>query len=429
MLVAIRMGYGHLRPAHALADELGVEVMEADAPPLADDDEAAAWLRVRETYESTTRISQLPIVGAPLRQLVSSITDIPSLHPYRDLSRKTLGVSFLERTINRQGLGKGLVRYLKETGRPLLTTYFVPAIVADMAGCERIYCVVTDSDVNRIWAPPDSKNTRIQYLAPSQRVVRRLHAYGVPRSNIHYTGFPLPGELLGGPDLPALRKNLAARLVRLDPTGSFTTEYGHDLSHFVGELPEDQRGKPVHIVFAVGGAGAQTEMVAKFLPGFASELAARKVRFTLVAGVREDVRDVIRRKLERIGMWDAVGAGTVDVLYEPDYDTYFERFNALLAETDVLWTKPSEMTFFGALGLGMVLSRPVGVHERYNRRWAREHGAALKQRDPRYASQWIREWLEDGKLAGAAWNAFMRLPKFGLYRIKEIVTSTPATPR
>jgi hypothetical protein len=59
----------------------------------------------------------------------------------------------------------------------------------------------------------------------------------------------------------------------------------------------------------------------------------------------------------------------------------------------------------------------VGAQERYNRRWAVESGAGIKQRDPRFAGEWIAEWLSSGTLAAAAWSGFLRLPKFGLYRI------------
>jgi len=75
-----------------------------------------------------------------------------------------------------------------------------------------------------------------------------------------------------------------------------------------------------------------------------------------------------------------------------------------------------------ALAIAFVSAPPVGVHERYNRRWIREQGAGLKQRDPRYANQWLEEWLDDGLLGGAAWSGFMRLPKFGLYRILRLVS-------
>jgi len=83
--------------------------------------------------------------------------------------------------------------------------------------------------------------------------------------------------------------------------------------------------------------------------------------------------------------------------------------------------KPSEITFFAALGIPLVLSPPLGVHEKYNRRWAIENGGGLKQRSPDYAGFWIREWLAEGTLAAAAWFGFLRFPKFGLYQILERV--------
>jgi hypothetical protein len=73
-----------------------------------------------------------------------------------------------------------------------------------------------------------------------------------------------------------------------------------------------------------------------------------------------------------------------------------------------------------------VLAPPVGVHERYNRRWAREGGAGLKQREARFAAEWLVDWLADGLLAGAAWAGYLHLPKLGLYRILEAVAGAPA---
>ncbi len=107
---------------------------------------------------------------------------------------------------------------------------------------------------------------------------------------------------------------------------------------------------------------------------------------------------------------------------------YFRRFNALLAETDVLWTKPSEMTFFAALGLPLVFAPPVGQHESYNLRWAREAGAGVKQRDPGSMAERLLDWLDDGTLAGAAWSGYMRLPKFGTYRISDLVKQNEGVP-
>jgi len=96
----------------------------------------------------------------------------------------------------------------------------------------------------------------------------------------------------------------------------------------------------------------------------------------------------------------------------------------VLSDADVLWTKPSEMSFYAALGLPCIVAPPVGAHERYNRRWLREQGVGLKQRRPDYALGWLEEWLDDGTLAAAAWSGFMRLPRRGTERIVRAVAAT-----
>ncbi|HSD18769.1 MAG TPA: hypothetical protein VLC54_01935 [Anaeromyxobacter sp.] len=426
LVVAVEMGYGHMRAAMPLADALGTDVLEVDRAPLVAPGEDRLWSRVRRTYEGVSRLSQVPWVGAPLRRALDAVTDIPRLHPYRDLSAPTRGVHTLDRLVRRRELGRGLVAELRRTGAPLLTTFYSPAIVADAAGLERIFCVATDSDLNRIWAPAEPRRSRIHYLVPTRRAARRLRSYGVPEDRITFTGFPLPDVLVGGPSLATLEANLAARVVRLDPAGEFRRSAPEELAHFLGALPREQEGRPPLLTFAVGGAGAQAGMAAELLPGFRRALEAGSLRICLVAGVRADVDGRFREIVRRAGMEPLLG-GALEILLAPTFREYYARFNALLARTDVLWTKPSELTFYGALGIPLVLAPPVGVHERYNRRWARESGAGLKQRDARFASEWLADWLADGVLAAAAWAGYMRLPKFGLYRILEAVGAMPQT--
>jgi hypothetical protein len=425
LVVAVEMGYGHVRAGRALADACGVPLLHADRAPLADEADGARWRRARLAYETTSRFSQVPIVGAPLRWALDGLTHIPRLHPFRDLSAPTRGTRTLDHLIKR-GLGEGIVREMRASGRPLLTTFFAPAILADLAGCEGVHCVVTDSDINRIWAPMEPRSTRIHYLVPTPRAGRRLEAYGVPPSRITFTGFPLPHELVGGPGLSALLANLASRIVRLDPTGTFRREQGDLLAHVLGPLPAAEEGRPPLLTYAVGGAGAQTGLTRRFLPSLGPRIREGRLRLALVAGIRQDVRAEMEDALAQAGLSGAIGAG-VELLHDPSLDGYLARMNALLARTDVLWTKPSELCFFAALGMPLVLSPPVGVHERNNRRWVRENGAGFKQRDPSFAAEWLADLLAEGALAAAAWSGFLRLPKLGLYRILDAV-GVPAPP-
>jgi hypothetical protein len=162
-------------------------------------------------------------------------------------------------------------------------------------------------------------------------------------------------------------------------------------------------------------------MAAGFLPGFRRALESGLLRIALVAGVRPAVEARFREAIHGARMDPLLGNG-IEILSAPTFPEYYARFNALLARTDVLWTKPSELVFYAALGLPLILAKPVGVHERYNQRWVRENGAGLKDRDVRFAAEWFTDWLTDGVLAAAAWAGYMQLPKFGLYRIVEVVS-------
>jgi len=408
------MGYGHLRPARSIATMLGCPVLHADQPPLADAEERDRWATTRGFYETMSRISATPWIGKPFQAILNAATSIPPLHPFRDLSARNVGVRLIEHSA-RKGLGRTMVAHLQEHDSSLVTTFYSPALLADFHGYDRIYCIVTDSDVNRVLAPIEPSQSKIRYLAPSGRVVRRLRSYGVSKDQVELTGFPLPHSLLGGSQLSELRANLLPRLVRLDQNGVFRHQFAQEIESLGPLLPAQG---PPHLAFAVGGAGAQAAMSATFLPSLAELLTSERLRLTLVAGTKEEVRDLFLEHVERAGLGNELGR-SVDVLYEPNLDAYFDRFDAMLKHVDILWTKPSELTFYGALGIAMVFAEPIGVQEVYNQRWALENGAGLRQRALSVTSEWLTEWLSDGTLAAAAWAGHKRLPCRGLYRILE----------
>lgn len=404
------MGYGHMRAAAALADALGTEVARADGPPLASTEEERSWDRLRDRYEGISRATEAPVVGGAMRRLLDKLTDIPSLGRGRDLSRPVAAVHLLRR-MARNGLGAGLVEHLRATGRPLLSTFYSPAVIAAEAGLERVACVVTDSDIHRVWVPHDPQATAVTYFAPSLRAVRRLAAHGVPAHRVHLTGFPLPPSLLGGQSLDVLRDNLRARIGRLDAAGRFTQRAGTEIT---GPL----RGSPdpghdcLRVTLAIGGAGAQVRAAGRIVESLAPQVREGGLRLALVAGTRQPVAQRLHEFVRSHGVED----GT-EILVEAEFDAYRRRFEGLLADTDLLWTKPSEMTFFAALGLPLLLAEPLGAHERANRRLLLHRGAAFDAGDPATLGERLRRGLLDGGLAAAAWNGFRSLPKRGTYRI------------
>ncbi|HYR17857.1 MAG TPA: hypothetical protein VEQ15_00100, partial [Myxococcales bacterium] len=152
VVAAIDMGYGHLRAAAPLADALGVPMLRMDLPPLGDARDAWFWWRTRAVYEPLTRWSQAGLVGAPMRALLGRITAIPESGG--DFSGPTPGTRWMERAA-RGGAGRALADHLRRVGVPLLSTFYAAPILAELHGAERLHCVVTDADVNRVWAPPD----------------------------------------------------------------------------------------------------------------------------------------------------------------------------------------------------------------------------------------------------------------------------------
>ncbi len=121
-----------------------------------------------------------------------------------------------------------------------------------------------------------------------------------------------------------------------------------------------------------------------------------------------------------MGMELKVG-GPVKVLFALDKGTYFQRFNEALRTTDILWTKPSELSFYTALGLPLISAPPIGAQEQSNREWLEHIGSGFLQEDLRYLSDWFFYILESGKLAEAAWQGFLEAPNLGTYHIEDLV--------
>lgn len=96
----------------------------------------------------------------------------------------------------------------------MVATFFTPAFMAEFFEYPGdIFCIVTDTDAARIWAPLEPSRSRIKYLAPTARVAERLELYGVKKENIILTGFPLPME--NGENHETIKEDLRTRILNL----------------------------------------------------------------------------------------------------------------------------------------------------------------------------------------------------------------------
>ncbi len=218
-----------------------------------------------------------------------------------------------------------------------------------------------------------------------------------------------------------LKGDLLARLGRLDPTGRFTTVFGSTVRELLGARPEPSDSKErVTVTFAVGGAGAQVDIGLTLAQSLKPGILDRRFRLILVAGVNRIVEKIFHDVVDRIGLQSQLGDGIL-VVREDTKPAYFDRFNGLMRETDILWTKPSELSFYSALGIPIVMAPALGSQEAKNQRWLMDKGCAMPQYTPRLALEWLGDMLAEGVLAEKALNGFIKNRKLGVFKIEEVL--------
>ena len=285
-----------------------------------------------------------------------------------------------------------------------------------MAGYTPTYCVVCDAEINRAWVAENPRESRIVYLAPCGRAVRRLNEYGIPNERIWLTGFPLPTECLGNRSLNVLRKDLGQRLHYLDPLNRFWPLHGRNIEYFLGkENCRFLRQRVLTVTFGVGGASAQVDIAHTIAHSLREKITRGEVRLNILAGVRPEAKatlEAIRKELS---------APQIRIIAGTSLEEYFHGFADCMRTTDILWTKPSELSFYCGLGIPVIMAPTIGSQEEYNKAWLLEIQAGFPQQDPQYTDQWLLDLVKAGRLADAAWDGFLKARKFGTYKIHEII--------
>ncbi|MGA2091464.1 MAG: hypothetical protein ABSH12_08425 [Endomicrobiales bacterium] len=426
-MVSILMGLGHVRAANALRDIMRGSILIDGSKKLCSPREYKTWRRIRFLYYFMSKGGELPVLGKYILWLLYLVQDIPSLYPFRDLSQPTFGVKYLERQIRNKRLCNAIVEKIQREHAPVIHTFYASAIAVDhiISNKKDNYLLICDADINRIWVPRYPLKSAIKYLAPCTQIKKRLMVYGVPEENIFLTGFPLPKENIGSKEnLEILKGDLFNRLRRLDPQNNFFKIQGRTMEFYLDQSPP---WKPGHgrftLTFAVGGSGAQTPMVRTILCSLKKKIADGHVRIYLSAGIHAEVCNKFLTYIEDLKLTQYLG-DRIEIIYNDDVFSYLKRFNEILRTTDVLWTKPSELSFYCALGLPILTAPAVGTHEELNRKWLQDVHAGVKPAGPlEHTDEWLFDLRESGLLAEAAWDGFLKGRKLGTYKIEELIQS------
>jgi len=417
-IVAVDMGYGHQRTAHPLKFLAeGGQVINANNYRGIPDKDRTFWQSTRTFYEFISRFKRVPLVGSLVFRSFDQFQKIMNFYPRRDQSRPNFT---LKRTYGfiKRGWGKHLIEQLKKTDpkRPFISTFYTPAFMAEVWGYEGdIFCVVADADVARSWAPSEPEKSRIIYCAPNTWVADRLQQYGVKKSNIVLTGYPLPLENVGTQKLEIVRKDTSHRLVNLDPEKAHYEHYQPLVAAHIGSLPQ-KANHPLTILFSIGGAGAQTHLVGTMIRSLADSIKKGKVRVILAAGIRPAVYEYFVGLVKECGLEKKQGKGVV-ILFSRTIQSYFDAFNKHLHTTDILWTKPSELSFYTGLGVPLIIAPSIGAQEDFNLKWLRRIAAGIVQENPYYIHQWLFDYLKSGRFAEAALHGFIEAEQLGAANI------------
>ncbi|MBU0648976.1 hypothetical protein KJ969_02640 [Patescibacteria group bacterium] len=423
-VVTVNMGYGHQRATHPLRSmaQKG-EIIVANNYEGIPRRDRRLWHDSRVLYETISRLKRVPLIGEKIFRVMDRMQAIPWFYPRRDLSAPNFQVKQYYWFMKHRGWGKHLIEYLNTERLPMVTSFPVTAFMAEFFGFKGgIYLIVTDTDISRAWAGLEPKKSRVNYFASNTRVVERLKLYGVRPNKIYMTGFPLSKENLGGPSLGVVKRDLAQRLYNLDPKRNYISKYRHTIQYHLGAkcFPCRAPRRPLTITFAVGGAGAQRKLGIDIVRCLKKRISRGQVKVNLVAGARNDVYRFFHERLVQSTFHRQIGKG-VEIIYDKDKIKYFDKFNKLLRATDILWTKPSELSFYAGLGIPILIAPPIGSQEFFNRIWLKSMGAGMSQYPPAYVDEWLFDWLDSGWFAKAAMQGFLEAPKLGTYNIEEVI--------
>lgn len=401
LLATAEMGYGHLRALYPFTEipeyRLVILGQSDNSKPF----ERRVWRIALRMYESVSRFKNFPVIGWILFSLMNGFLRIPPRNKHLKSNRRSFPFWLLEQFI-KMGLCEGVMMELKKSRSSLLTSFYAPVIA--MSGTEgiNVYCQICDADLSRVWVARHPKSVNTRYFAPCKSAVIRLRQYGVRPQMIYLTGFPFPHKLVGGMDEEIAKQNYFKRINLLD------------------DPKRNSQEKPLEIAYVVGGAGALSEVGFRLADGLSAEILNGKVILYLVAGIKRDVIEEYMEYKEKF----FPNCNNIQIIGDHGLAGYFNLFVDLISHVHVLWTKPSEIVFYSALGIPIIMTKPIGAQEEANREWVIDSRAGMDQSFSQNLGYWLLTQFHSGNLgrmAHAGWHNGLRT---ALYRIPDIIKKT-----
>lgn len=428
-IVSINMGYGHQRTAYPLKSFAeGKEIVYANDYPGIPVNDKNIWESSRKFYEFISRFKKFPLLGEWSFSLFDMTQKINDFYTSKDLSNP----SFTQKRtfpLLEKGWGKDLIEKLRlKKPTPLVSTFYTPAFMAEYFNYQNdIFCVICDADISRSWAPIIGKNSKIKYFTPNTRTVQRLKRYGVKKNNIILTGYPLPMENIGGKNMEILKEDLRNRIVNLDSLKKYREKNDFVVREKLGKLPKES-GHPLTIMFTVGGEGKQKELGVKMVRSLKKTIYNKRLKVILVAGTKKEIRDYFEKEIRNGGLGELLNNG-IEILWGKNFEEYYNKFNLALRKTDILWTKASELSFYSALGLPIIISPAIGSQEEFNRRWLLKSGFGIDQGEIENVKDWFYDYLHLGYFAQMAMNGLINGEQMGTIKIKEEIQKCSGSPQ
>ncbi|MFO8021322.1 MAG: hypothetical protein R6U65_02560 [Perlabentimonas sp.] len=398
LFISALMGLGHIRALRPLALRFNRNVLLLGQTKVSDSSDKKFWSKSLRIYEWFSNASQLPIIGRLLFWFLDIFLYIGPLKETTRGAKTSFSLFLLDYTIKR-----GICKEIDNLNNPfniLVTSFYAP--VSHMTRNRPqtpVVCQVCDTDLSRAWVPSSPNIGNVHYISTCKRSSYRLREYGVEASKIHLLGFPLPDELVGGDSQEIAINNYNRRYAKLNNDSILNAR------------------TPLKIAYPIGGAGVMVDNGIKAAIGLKSLVVEGKIELVFVPSPNNSSVN----KLNKFKDTHFADCPNLIIANSTNLDGYFTLFNRILANTHILWTKPSELTFYSGLGIPIIMCPPLGAQERCNREWLLANEIGVDQLNPLKSKGWLVGMFYSGLLAQMARNGWECGRRTALYNVERLI--------